>query len=278
MAFQLNLLALSLLHPISVPFTMSLSPSAAFYLYNYSLPFYLPPFLSLNSPSHTMTILCLILLCILCPFQFLSFVGSSCSHCLSLSGHLIVLPINPPPPPYLFSHHHHQQLVVCQGFSSSPPDSRSPFYFTYQPISPLVAAAKCTLYWCQGTAYHFHYSQRAIENGVYSRRRARHALLGVSQASLISNYTVWLEFLSLNGVSMLFQSDLGMKPPRVTKQVVVGATAISSESVGRHQRSDSCCCLFFFNRIQCAAATINPISKSAGTKHTKHYANIRWEA
>lgn len=81
---------------------------------------------------------------------------------------------------------------------------------------------------------------------MYSRRRARHALLGVSQASLISNYTVWLEFLRLNGVSMLFQSDLGMKPPRVTKQVVVGATAISSVSVGRHQRSDSCCCLFFF--------------------------------
>lgn len=101
---------------------------------------------------------------------------------------------------------------------------------------------------------------------MYSRRRARHALLGVSQASLISNYTVWLEFLRLNGVSTLFQSDLGMEPPRVTKQVVVGATAFSSESVGRHQRSDSCYCLFF-NRIQYAAATINPISKCAGMKH-----------
>lgn len=116
-------------------------------------------------------------------------------------------------------------------------DSSSPFFFfNTHPISPLEAAARCTLSWCQGTAYHFHLRQRAIENGEYSRRGARHALLGVSQAWTISNYTVCLNFLGLDGVGTRVQSDIRMKlfPPRVTQHLVVGVPAFQSESVGRH--------------------------------------------
>lgn len=43
--------------------------------------------------------------------------------------------------------------------------------------------------------------------------RAWQALLGVSQASVISNYTVWQNFEALNGVSRLVQSDFRTKLP-----------------------------------------------------------------
>lgn len=193
MAFPLNLLALS--HFLSPPtpylssFHVSLFlclPSPAFYLYNYHLPFYLSPFLSLsvslsyyyytvsNTAAH-LTSLFLTNLSISCPCHFILLTLSfSLTTFLSFSNFLPITFI-------IFLTTSVSQFFFIF-FIRTRQSGGCYILFNAHPISPLEAAARCTLYWSQGTAYHFHYSQRAIENGVYSRREARHALLGVSQA------------------------------------------------------------------------------------------------
>lgn len=220
MAFPLNLLAPS--HFLSPPtpylssfhrLAISLSLSPAFYLYNYRSPFYLSPFLSLsvslsyyyctvsNTAAH-LTSFFLTNLSVSCPCLFISLpLSFSLTPFLSFFSFL----------PITFIFFLTTSVSLGFFFICTSQSGGCSILFHTHPISPLEAAARCTLYWSQGTAYHFHYSQRAIENGVYSRRGARHALLGVSQAWTISNYAVWLNFLGLDGVSTLVQSDIRMK-------------------------------------------------------------------
>lgn len=195
MAFPLNLLALSQFlcpphpHPISVAFTVSpFSPSAAFYLYNYCSPFYLSTFISLSLSlphyHHTVsnTAANLLLPFPVRIFQFLTLVTSSLPRCLVLSSSL--------PSQLQFSPSSLSTFFPSFSPQSSPPPFLTEFFFFFphphqskwrlpfsilshtHPISPLEAAARCTLCRCQGTAYHFHYSQRTRENGVCWRRRA----------------------------------------------------------------------------------------------------------
>lgn len=164
------------LSPNTLSQSLSLSlffPSVAFYLYNYCSPLYLSPFISLSvslSYYHTVSNT---------TAHLTSFSPPNLS--ISYSCHFVSLASPFPLTPFLsfststllrltfifFSHHHHLRL---SGFFSHPHRSKwrlqfSIFFHTH-PISPLEAEARCTLYWCQGTAYHFHYSQGTIENGV----------------------------------------------------------------------------------------------------------------
>lgn len=146
--------------------------------------------------------------------------------------------------------------MVCPGFSvSTPVGVETPDLHSFSPSShwPIRSSRKCTLHWCQGTAYHFHYSQRAIEPGVYSKRRAWHALLGVSQASTICNYTVWLNFLRPNGVSTLGQSGLRMKlflPPSGWLSIWWWALLLSEAKVWADQDWVHAVACFKENKIQ----------------------------
>lgn len=195
MVFPLNLLVLSQFlscqphhHP---PNTLSQSLSPSLFspqppsIFIITVRLLSLPFFPYPSHSFTTTILSLIQLHISLPFPYESFTflhlslhlayifSLSLTHFISLVSSLFSSFFFTPSPPFISS-----------GFSVSAPVrvEAPPFFFYTQPIIPLEAAARCTLYWCHGTAYHFHYGQRTIENGVYSSRGARHALLGVSQA------------------------------------------------------------------------------------------------
>lgn len=173
--------------PLSA-FTVSLSPNTLSQSLSPSLFFPQPPSIFIITVRlsicllffpYPSTILSLILQRISLPLPlriFQCLVTSSHSHCLLPSRHFIFFCL---PDFHLFSQHDRR---FCFSWFFLQTQVLHSFFFNTHPISPLEAAARCTLSWCQGTAYHFHLRQRAIENGEYSRRGARHALLGVSQA------------------------------------------------------------------------------------------------